>query len=259
MIVEPLDDVALLRFSALARQPELAHAITTKPWNMACHCGPDADLAIGRRLRLCQIVNLPFDRLTCAEQVHGTGLALVNGTLVGAGRSDRSSAVPGVDGLLTDSPGVGLMVLSADCPLILVFDPRRPAVGVAHASWRGTVGRITYHLVDRMRMEFGSRPEKLWAGIGPSAGPDRYVVGEEVQRSAEASLGNRNRYLRATPGGVTFDLWSANRDLLIAAGVRPDHIEVAGVCTIQDERFFSFRREGAAAGRFALVAGLRSP
>jgi hypothetical protein len=259
MIAEPLDDVTLLRFSTLVRQPDLTHAITTKSWNMACHCGPDADLAIGRRRRLCQIMNLPFDQLTCAEQVHGTGLAVADGTLVGAGRTDRSSAVPGVDGLLTDRPGVGLMVLSADCPLILVFDPRRPAVGVAHASWRGTVGQIGCRLVDRMRAEFGSRPEALWAGIGPSAGPDRYVVGEEVRRSAEASLGNHDRYFRTTPSGVTFDLWSSNRDLLIAAGVRPDHIELAGLCTIQDERFFSFRREGDAAGRFALVAGIRSP
>ncbi|GAG03167.1 unnamed protein product, partial [marine sediment metagenome] len=57
----------------------------------------------------------------------------------------------------------------------------------------------------------------------------------------------------------TFDLWSANRDQLLAAGLGPDRIELAGICTIQDDRFFSYRRDGPETGRFALVAGVRLP
>ena len=148
------------------------------------------------------------------------------------------------------------MLLSADCPLILVFDPVHPAIGVAHASWRGTIGRIARRLVERMVIEFHSDPARLLAGIGPSAGPDRYVVGEEVRRLAAAAGEEYERHFRTTCRGVTFDLWSANRDLLIAGGVHPDRIEVAGLCTIQDTRFFSYRREGPGTGRFALVAGL---
>ncbi len=255
---EPLDGMILLRFASLAGRAVLIHAITSKPWNMACHCGPQTHLACERRRRLCEAVGLPFERLTCAEQVHGASVAVISPDGAGAGRDGRASAVAGVDGLLTDCPGVGLMLLSADCPLVLVFDPRRPAIGVAHASWRGTVGRISGRLVEQMTHSFGSVAEELWAGIGPSAGPESYVVGDDVFRSAADSLPDHDRYFRPVPGGMTFDLWAANRDTLVSAGLRRDHIEVAGVCTIKDDRFFSHRREGSQTGRFALIAGLRT-
>jgi polyphenol oxidase len=258
MITQPLNGSALLRFDSLAPLPGLTHAVTTRPLNMACHCGPQAERAVERRRGVCEAIGVPFERLTCAEQVHGADVAVVNDTLAGSGREGRSSSVAGVDGLATDRPGVGLMVLSADCPLVLAFDPRRSAVGVAHASWRGTVRRMAQRLVECMVREFGCVPADLWAAIGPSAGPQAYVVGDEVVRCAAESLAGHQRYFHEVASGVTFDLWAANRDLLIDAGVRADQVELAGLCTIQDDRFFSYRREGATTGRFALVAGLRS-
>ena len=258
MIVEPLHDGKLLRFGAIAELPGCTHAITVKPWNMACHCGPDAGAAVERRRTVCDALDLPFERLTCAEQVHGCELAVVDVGQAGAGRDGRASAIAGVDGLLTDQPGIGLMLLSADCPLVLVCDPGRPAVGVAHASWRGTVSRISQHLANRMIGELGCKPADLWAGIGPSAGPECYVVGDDVRQQAAASLDDPERYFQQTPGGMTFDLWSANRDQLLAAGLRSERIEVAGISTIRDDRFFSYRREGPETGRFALVAGVGS-
>lgn len=264
MISERLDDIELLRFDVPAGRTGLAHAITTKPWNMACHRGPDAASTVERRRRVCDALGLRFEHLTCAEQVHRSRLAVVGAGQAGAGRDGRASAVPGVDGLLTDQPGVGLMLLSADCPLVLVFDPHRPALGVAHASWRCTVGRISRRLTDRMVDLYGSDRSELWAGIGPSAGPLRYVVGDDVRQRAAETLDDHERYFRQMPstpdgsGSMTFDLWSANRDQLLAAGLRPDRIETAGICTIVDERFFSYRREGAETGRFALVAGIRT-
>ncbi len=259
MIVESAGGIDLLRFGALADLAGLAHAITTGPWNMACHCGPDVRLAVSRRQRVCDTLGLAFDRLTCAEQIHGGELAVVQPEQVGAGRDGRASAVAGVDGLLTDRPGVGLMVLSADCPLVLVFDPQRRALGVAHASWRCTVAQISRCLVDGMADVFGCDPVGLRAGIGPSAGPERYVVGDDVRQRAAAVFDHHDRYFRQTPAGMTFDLWSANRDQLLAAGLRANRVEVAGICTIQDDRFFSYRRDGPETGRFALVAGLQLP
>ncbi len=259
MDAQPPDSFGILKFDELARQQRLVHGITTKPWNMACHCGPDQEKVVGWRQDVCQRLRLPFERLTCAQQVHGGEIAHVDDEQAGAGRQGRSDSISGVDGLTTDRPGIGLMLLSADCPLILVFDPLRPALGLAHASWKGTVARISQRLVERMVALFASDPRELFAGIGPSAGPQRYVVGDEVRKAAAESLGNHGRYFRQTSSGMTFDLWSANRDLLQSTGVRPDRIEIAGQCTIGDERFFSWRREGPETGRFALVAGLTSP
>ncbi|MBN1347272.1 MAG: laccase domain-containing protein [Phycisphaerae bacterium] len=257
MITQNLEDIELLRFESLATHDHLVHAVTTGPWNMACHCGPCATEAPARRRRLCEHLGLSFNRLTLAEQVHQNGLAIVDDAVAGAGRGARHTAVPGVDGLLTDRPDTGLMLLSADCPLVLLFDPRTPAVGVAHASWRCTVARIGARLVQRMTEAFGSQPTELMAGIGPSAGPERYVVGQDVRRAA-SSLPGHERFFRRVAGGMTFDLWAANREQLIEAGLRPGRIELARLCTIDDERFFSYRRQGPETGRFALVAGLRN-
>lgn len=232
--------------------------MTTRPWNMACHCGPEAAASVGRRRQICDHLGLAFEALTCAEQVHGSELAVVDDRSAGAGRDGRETAVPGVDGLLTDRPGVGLMLLSADCPLVVVFDDRRGAVGVAHASWKGTVGQISRRLVSRMIEAFGCDPADMHAGVGPSAGPESYVVGDEVRERAAASPANHERYFRDKPGGMTFDLWSANRDQLIESGLRSDRVEVAGICTLADERFFSYRREGPETGRFALVVAVKS-
>jgi YfiH family protein len=257
MLSESVDGIELLRFARLSDVPGVAHAITVKPANMACHCGPGTEAAPEARRRVCEAMGLSFEHLTCAEQVHGNRIAVVDESLAGAGRAGRAEAVHGVDGLLTDVPGVPLMLLSADCPLIVVADPHRPAVGVAHAGWRGTVRRIAHRLCERMVDTFGSDPAELRAGVGPSAGPERYVVDEKVWGAAAESLRGAGKYFRQTPRGMTFDLWAANRDLLLEAGVSTDHIEVACTCTIQDARFFSYRREGPGTGRFALVAGLR--
>ena len=77
---------------------------------------------------------------------------------VGRGRDGRHTAVQFVDGLITDMPNVPLIILSADCPLVLVYDPDRPAVGAVHASWRGTVALAAENLVRQMVRSYGSDP-----------------------------------------------------------------------------------------------------
>ncbi len=258
MISQRFQEIELLRFAHLHEAPGLVHAVTTKPWNMACHGGPEHEASESRRQKICEHLGVPFERLTRAQQVHADGLAVIRDEHAGAGRRSRDRAIPGVDGLLTDRPDTPLMLQSADCPLVLVYDPTRPALGAAHASWRCTVRRITQKLVERMVEAFGATPSSMLAGIGPSAGPERYEVGNDVRQAATAALDAADRYFRQTAAGMTFDLWAANRDQLMAGGVPEDRIEVAGLCTIGDDRFFSYRREGASTGRFALVAALRS-
>lgn len=257
LIVEPLADSQLMRFLGLSGCAELVHAITTRPWNMAPHRGPQAELALARRAQLCRHLGLDFERLTAAEQIHSHHVLRVRPEDVGAGRTGRDDAVRFVDGLICDLPGVPLLQLSADCPLLLVFDPQRRALGTAHASWRGTVARIAETLVSAMTREFGCRPAELRAGLCPCAGPDRYEIGEEVVRIARSLLPHADRFLPSRGEKHCFDLRTANVDQLLRAGLAPDHIEVAAECTISDTRFFSHRRDGPATGRFALIAALR--
>jgi YfiH family protein len=182
------------------------------------------------------------------EQVHGCEVI----------RVDSPGFAGRADGFVTDSSGLGLMVRSADCPLILAADRDGRAVGAAHASWRGTAGRIAQRLVSTMRGQFGVSPERLVACICPSAGACCYEVRHDfIQAMRDALGGEAGRYVVSARGKTFFDLWAANRDQLIAAGVTPGDVHAAGVCTICGcDILPSYRRQGAHAGRFAgVIAG----
>jgi hypothetical protein len=247
----------LLCFESLADCPKLVHVFTAKPWNLAPHRGPDRHLALANRRRLCAALGLEFDKLTAASQIHSPYVLAVTEADVGRGRDGRHSAVPYADGLITDRPGVALLSLSADCPTLLAYDPRRPAVGVAHASWRGTLCGVGTTLVGQMVRCFGCRPADLLAGIGPSAGPCCYEIRNDVRRVAETRLDDSHRFIGERDGRLYLDLWTTLREQLIRAGVPARNIESPGLCSICDERFYSHRRDGPETGRFGLVCALR--
>jgi len=230
------------QFDALAAIEGLVHAVTTRH-------GLDVQLAAADREAAARKVASAtgLGAVAFCRQVHGDTLYRVDSPgLAGEG-----------DGLVTDTPGLGVMCFSADCPLVLVADGAASAVGVAHASWRSTVKQVTRRLVQRLGDEFGCRPESLVAGICPSAGPCCYEVGPEVVDAAVRELGlMAERFFRASGGKFLFDLWAANRQQLLASGVLPANIHTAGVCTIcRDDTYPSYRRQGQAAGRFVAVIG----
>lgn len=251
----PLEDTALFLFPSLRDVAGFAHAVTSRPWNMATHCGPDPDRAVARRRRVCECLGLPFRNLTAPEQTHSPYVLRLLPTDVGAGRDGRHTAIRFVDGLICNLPGVPLMQFSADCPLILFVEPRRRILATAHSSWRCTVCGIAEEVVSQLRRDFEVDPAGLTVGISPCAGPQRYEVGEDLRRIARSRLPEADRFFRSTADKVYFDLRAANVDQLLRCGIPSENITVAAQCTLGDDRFYSHRREGDRAGRFALVAG----
>ena len=205
------------------------------------------------RLRFAQSAGLGSHMLIVPNQTHSARVAVI-------GREG-----PGADGLAetdavcTGEAGYALMVQSADCGVIGLVDIEARAVGVAHAGWRGTAGRIVQELVATMQSRLGARAARMWAFIGPCAGSPAYEVGEDVAE-AVAGLPGAGVCLQrrsGVAGKYALDLAGLNRAQLEEAGVRPERIDGAGECTISGSMgFFSHRREGAGAGRFGLVAGL---
>jgi len=185
------------------------------------------------------------------RQVHGSEVLPVSA----AGSAGRC------DGMVTSVGGLGLMVRSADCPLILAVDASAGAVGVAHASWRATGGRIAGKLVAALADHCGARPDRLAACICPSAGPCCYQVGDDLLAAMSAGLGPAaDRFVVSHDGKTCFDLWSANRAQLLDAGLAGHNIHVAGLCTIcNNDLFPSYRAEGQSAGRFAAVIAYAPP
>jgi YfiH family protein len=239
------------QFPRLSAEPGLRHAFSTRPQDVSVRNDGGQALRQGRREQMARDLGFDPRRLCYCMQLHETRVAVIGGPRAGG-------PLEGCDALITNQRDTPLMTFSADCPLILVYDPAARVVGVAHASWRCTVARLTARLVRQMSEHFGCRAERLLAGIGPSAGPDEYEVREDVYQAA-AGLPQRERLFRHRDGRMYFDLWEANRALLIASGTRAENIEVAGICTMsRTDLFYSYRREGPGCGHFGLLAGLVS-
>lgn len=257
MNVVAFEDTCLFQFDSLEDVPHLVHAVTAKPWNMAAHRGPDTEHAVERRRRICDHLGISFENLTSPEQIHGPELVPVSPEILGAGRHHRDDAVKFVDGLITDHPDWPLLLMSADCPTILVYDPDRPAVGAAHASWRGTLAGMTTHLVRAMHRAYGSDPDHLRAAISPAAGPCCYEIGPDLVRVIQTRCDHPDLYLPPVNDKIHLDLPALNRDQLLAAGLRPEHIELSDICTICDRRFYSHRADGPNTGRIALICAIK--
>jgi YfiH family protein len=172
------------------------------------------------------------------------------------------------DGLITDERGMLLGAGTADCVPVLLADPVHRAVGAFHAGWRGTAARIVERGVERMRKEFGTRPEELLAAIGPSIGVCCYTVGQDVREQFAEQFTYSDELFRllAPEGGQArfrVDLWEANRRQLLDAGLQARKISVVGectACTIEpsgEPRYFSHRAQAGRTGRMLNVIGIR--
>lgn len=194
--------------------------------------------------RLLKTYDLPSGAVWCV-QVHEDVVTYV----------DAPGVVEGTDALITDTPGLPLCVIMADCVPVLLYDPEHHALGLIHAGWPGTVARLASTTVRAMTDRFGSDPQAIIAAIGPSIGPDEYEVGEDVIEQALAAYEDAP-ILRPLPGGkALFDLWAANAFDLRSAGVT--RVEVAGISTARHlDEFYSWR-VARDTGRFATVAMLR--
>ena len=190
------------------------------------------------------------------QQVHGADVIAVDDARSATGSDDTPTCVPNVDGMVTNRPGMALMASSADCPLVLVYDPAGRAIGLAHAGWRGTLAGIAERLVACLTSNYGSMPQQMVATICPSAGPCCYQVGADVVELAAERWPEPERFLVRRDGRTLLDLWSANAAQLQMAGLSPEKIETPGLCSICDHRFHSYRRAGAFTGHGGLIAAL---
>jgi polyphenol oxidase len=176
----------------------------------------------------------------------------VHGALVVRAHALHAGERPRADGLVGDDPAVVLTVRVADCVPVLVADVRRGVVAAVHAGWRGTAAGIAPAAISLVTGSFGGAPVDVVAALGPSIGPCCYAVGPELIEAfrAEGHGAQIERWFRPSQKRLRLDLWAAIRDQLVAAGVPARSVFVSGLCTAcHPEWFYSYRREGAAAGR----------
>lgn len=198
----------------------------------------DADVR-ANRARVCEELGLDGAAVAMLNQVHGSTVrraARGDGRFLGALRG-----WPDGDGLVGDATTGALAVLGADCLPVLLWRRDRPAVAAAHAGWRGLVAGVLEEAVAAI-----GAPKRVAAAVGPGIGPCCYPVSAEVRERFASRFG------AGVVAAPAVNLAGAARVALVGAGVPEAAIQTVAACTSCDaERFFSYRRDGAASGRQA--------
>ena len=301
----------VLTAPSLAQFPWLVHGFSTRRGGVSSFlrsshsARDDADLNLGKvswdsaenvlenRRRLLARLEAKNMTLVVQRQIHsdlirvlddvGTGLQACTATGKNACPTGPTPP-PAGDGLMTSRPGLLLAVLIADCLPILLVDAKQRVVVALHCGWRGTMRRLAEKAVGRMRMVFGSRPEDLWAAIGPGIRECCYSVGADVveeftsqfsyaaklfvTRPRRPSPAEKKHLLWLEPfrgssalpmrSDVHLDLTQANVQQLRDAGIPAKQIDSEAPCvSCHPELFFSHRRDGGRTGRMMGVIGIR--
>jgi YfiH family protein len=232
--------------------------VSQPPWaalNVGGTVGDDPQHVRRNKGLILQALELPEQSIYDVWQVHGTEVVCTDAPRPQDGMHSRADAI------LTNRPGVTLMMRFADCVPVLLADPVQRVAGIVHAGWQGTVNRVVQATIHTMTAHYGSYAPDLRAVIGPSIGPDHYVVGQDVIDQVKDSFGAdapgllRPRNGELPNGKAYLDLWRANQIALEQAGV--EHIQVSGICTachVQD--WYSHRHEQGKTGRFGVVVTL---
>ena len=219
--------------------------------NLGSGVGDDPAAVAENHRRVYQSCGISCDQVVSPHQVHGSRVAQI-------GAAEGGTIIPATDALLTDEPGVALLLRFADCTPVLFHDPVHNAVALAHAGWRGTAAGIVPETIRALEKAFGSRPEELWAGVGPAIGPEHYVVGLEVITKIKDTLPAKVQISAQRHGEHYLDLPGAVTAQLQAAGV--GEIEQSKLYTAANtNEWYSHRAEKGRTGRFGVLVMLKPP
>ncbi len=229
--------------------------------------GDDREKVFENYKRLSEAAGFSLETAVCTDQTHTTNVRIVTAEDRGSGIL-KEKTYSDIDGMVTDEPDVTLVASFADCIPLFFIDPVKRAVGLSHSGWKGTAGKIGLRTVETMKSAFGSDPEDIFAAIGPGICVDCYEVSEDVAEKFEEAFssdiakkllikknseGSANG-LTPLEGGQKYllDLWEANRQVLLEAGLKPSNIEVTDICTCCNPTLlFSHRASGGKHGNMA--------
>ena len=197
----------------------------------------------------CRAAGIPFDTMVMDNYEHGTNVIRVDRSDIGKGY--LLDPLPSCDGLVTNDPAITLITGHADCMAFYFVDPVKRCVGLAHAGWRGALGRIGSRVVERMSREYGSDPRDIIAGVGPSICQDCFEVGHNVAGEFGAAFPALPCVLEQENARPHVDLWMVAVKQFVESGLLPEHISLFDVCTMTTPRLYSHRRDKGNTGGMA--------
>lgn len=246
------DGLTYLTFPVLDRAENVRHLFSTRKggvskgiyesMNLGFHRGDDAENVLENFRRIAALFDCTPDKIVCAKQTHTTNIRRVTKEDAGKGVT-KEPDYEEIDGLITNEPGLILCTSFADCVPLYFVDPKKQAIGLAHSGWRGTVNRMGARMIEEMNRQFDSDPKDLLVAVGPSICVDCYEVGEDVAGEFQKAFPDTEVLRKGKQEGkYQLDLWKANEQLLLDAGIREDHLEITDLCTCcNPELLFSHR------------------
>ncbi len=242
--------------------PQLIHAFTTRhggvskaPFdthNLAFHVGDDANLVRENHALLAKELGYDLEKLVHMRQIHSDIIVTVDP------ERENFDNPPECDALITDRPGIPLMVMTADCTPVLFFDPVQEVIAVAHAGRAGAIKGIVPKTIEKMCSAFGSRKEEIVVVLGPSIGGCCYEVGETI---GQELLKSPDAFAVIQREGKYFlEVNAIIHNQLNEIGIPKEHVDDLNICNAcENETYFSYRADRQSTGRIAGVIMLKKP
>ena len=231
--------------------------VSPAPWdslNLGISRGDDTENVGGNYRRFCAAVGVRPESTVLSQQTHSENIRLVAEEDAGKGLFIPRDYTD-IDALITDRPGLSLVVFSADCGTILLYDPVHHAIGAVHAGWRGAAMGLAAKTALKMHDTFGTEPKDILCAIGPAIGPCCFETDEDVPAAMRNALGHEaDPFMTRQDKKWHIDLKGINAHWLRRLGV--EHIDICSHCTAcRQDLYWSHRKMGSARGaQIALLA-----
>ena len=208
----------------------LCAGVTGRRINATDYTAPDTEIRMSDKNLLSSITGISAGRILMLDQVHGDTILHVKDYPAG-GRASEGFA----DGMITALPGLCLVIRTADCVPVFLYDPVKKVIGAVHSGWKGTMLNITGKCIGLMADLYGSDPGNLFAFILPSIGPESYEVNSDVADYFPGDTVEIN-------GRLHVDLWGSIEKSCARSGVRPENVFNPEICNRRNTGdFFSHR------------------
>ena len=258
-VFENLENTGLVRHGFSTRMGGVSEGFLGS-MNLSFTRGDDPEKVRENFRRMGTAIGFETKDLVLSDQTHTTNVRLVTEEDRGKG-FDREKDYADVDGLITNTPGLMLVTIYADCVPLYFVDPVHKAIGLSHSGWKGTVHRMGKVTLERMKEAFGTRPEEVQAAIGPSICQDCYEVSEDVAQAFMdefADSMDEQLVYGKDNGKYQLNLWRANERVLLEAGILPEHLNITNVCTCcNSDLMLSHRASHGQRGNLAAFLGLK--
>ena len=222
--------------------------------NISTTRGDDPAAVAENCRRMAKALGVEVEDFTYTQQTHTTNVVVVKA-------DDKGKRFAETDGMITNVPGICLVTFYADCVPLYFVDPVKKVIGLSHSGWRGTVGKIGKVTVEKMTAEYDCDPKDILAAIGPSICQNCYEVSEDVIERFKENFDEhlwQDLFYQKENGKYQLDLWEANHQIFLEAGIKEEHIAVTNVCThCNPEVLFSHRTTGNARGNVSAFLALK--